>query len=412
MTIAEDSARDGPNTIPGFPNTRPQSPIATPLPEAPAGALESRDGSWLKFSGDGAEYFKIWAVNLALTIITLGIYSAWAKVRRLRYFYGNTTLQGSTFDFHGRPVAILRGRIVALVLLVLYTQSAKFSLTLFAITIVFIAAIFPWIFYRSLRFRLGNTSYRGVRFQFGGTVAGAYALFVPAILLVLGPNFLFVATIVPGAKPDLRAMGPLFLLYLVLLAYWPYFLHRLRCYQHGQAFFGSSQFGYSGSAGMFYVLVLKCLAFSMVGSFVMGIFVGALSAYVGFSNKGAPISPAHLMAIIYPVIALFYAGMLAIIPFWTSRSQNIVWNNTLLNETACRSNLPFKRLFWIEAQNFLLTIVTLGIFRPFAAVRSARLRLEAVRYAGDVGAFGAAAASAGGATGAEFVEMFGFDISL
>jgi uncharacterized membrane protein YjgN (DUF898 family) len=38
-----------------------------------------------EFRGTGGEYFRIWIVNLLLTILTLGIYSAWAKVRQLRY---------------------------------------------------------------------------------------------------------------------------------------------------------------------------------------------------------------------------------------------------------------------------------------------------------------------------------------
>ncbi|MEX1058239.1 MAG: DUF898 family protein, partial [Natronospirillum sp.] len=42
------------------------------------------------FNGRGGEYFGIWIVNIALTVLTLGIYSAWAKVRNKRYFYGNT----------------------------------------------------------------------------------------------------------------------------------------------------------------------------------------------------------------------------------------------------------------------------------------------------------------------------------
>src|SRR3954471_6399831 len=44
------------------------------------------------FSGKGGEYFKIWIVNILLSIVTLGIYSAWAKVRNKQYFYGNTQL--------------------------------------------------------------------------------------------------------------------------------------------------------------------------------------------------------------------------------------------------------------------------------------------------------------------------------
>ena len=52
------------------------------------------------FRGTGGEYFGIWIVNLALTVITLGIYSAWAKVRTRRYFYGNTYVAGHAFDYH------------------------------------------------------------------------------------------------------------------------------------------------------------------------------------------------------------------------------------------------------------------------------------------------------------------------
>ncbi len=66
------------------------------------------------FGGSAGEYFRIWIVNLLLSIVTLGIYSAWAKVRRLRYFYGNTFLDRHNFDYHASPVRILIGRIIVL----------------------------------------------------------------------------------------------------------------------------------------------------------------------------------------------------------------------------------------------------------------------------------------------------------
>src|SRR4026207_2339411 len=81
-----------------------------------------------EFRGNGGEYFRIWIVNLLLTIVTLGIYSAWAKVRRLKYMYRNTQIADSSFDYHGSPVAILKGRLVALVLLIAYNFSFKLSL--------------------------------------------------------------------------------------------------------------------------------------------------------------------------------------------------------------------------------------------------------------------------------------------
>src|SRR5215213_4098892 len=73
-----------------------------------------------EFTGSAAEYFRIWIVNLFFTLVTLGVYSAWAKVRKKKYFYGSTRLDGDTSDYFGSPGAILKGRIVALVLFVAY----------------------------------------------------------------------------------------------------------------------------------------------------------------------------------------------------------------------------------------------------------------------------------------------------
>ena len=74
-----------------------------------------------KFTGNGTEYFGIWMVNLLLTILTLGIYSAWAKVRRMQYFYRNTYLNEASFDYHGTAIDILKGRIIGITLFASYS---------------------------------------------------------------------------------------------------------------------------------------------------------------------------------------------------------------------------------------------------------------------------------------------------
>src|SRR5260370_8359218 len=66
----------------------------------------------VEFTADAGEYFRIWIVNLALAIVTLGIYSAWAKVRKRRYFYGHTRVDGDTFDYRPNPIAILKRRLI------------------------------------------------------------------------------------------------------------------------------------------------------------------------------------------------------------------------------------------------------------------------------------------------------------
>ena len=73
----------------------------TPRPEA------------ITFSATGSEYFRIWIVNLLLSIVTLGVYSAWAKVRREQFFHRNLLLDKAGFDYHAQPMAILRGRGIA-----------------------------------------------------------------------------------------------------------------------------------------------------------------------------------------------------------------------------------------------------------------------------------------------------------
>ena len=80
----------------------------------------------ISFTGNGSEYFQIWVSNLVMSIMTLGCYSPWAKVRRIRYFYQNTHLANANFDYHGNPVSILKGRLVALGLFILYSLQLIF----------------------------------------------------------------------------------------------------------------------------------------------------------------------------------------------------------------------------------------------------------------------------------------------
>ncbi|MGB1834264.1 MAG: DUF898 family protein, partial [bacterium] len=71
-----------------------------------------------EFTGKAKEFFGIWLSNLLLSILTLGIYSAWAKVRRRRFFLGHTLIGGHRFDYHADPKVILKGRAVVVSVLV------------------------------------------------------------------------------------------------------------------------------------------------------------------------------------------------------------------------------------------------------------------------------------------------------
>jgi uncharacterized membrane protein YjgN (DUF898 family) len=139
----------------------------------------------IEFTGKGGEYFGIWIVNLLLSIVTLGIYSAWAKVRRMKYFYNNTKIDGVGFDYHASPKAILKGRIIAFLVFILYAVLSKFSpiLGLLMLLALFIAT--PWIIVRSMIFNARNSSHRGLRFDFTGKTMEAAKVFIGYPLLVV-----------------------------------------------------------------------------------------------------------------------------------------------------------------------------------------------------------------------------------
>ena len=136
----------------------------------------------LSFSGSGKEFFGIWIVNVLLTICTLGIYSAWAKVRTVNYFYGNTKLEGnSSFSYTANPVSILKGRIIAFVVLMAYTFMSESSPLLGSLIFILVALLVPFVIVSSMKFKMYNTEYRGLRFGFVGTVGEAYKIFFISI---------------------------------------------------------------------------------------------------------------------------------------------------------------------------------------------------------------------------------------
>lgn len=150
-------------------------------PPPAASATDSPDSTETRhrfvFSGKGGEYFGIGIVNILPSIITIGIYSALAKVRRLHHFYRNTQVAGSSFDFHARPIDILNGRLIAFGAYVAFIALSKLSVTASLVLALILFAVMPYFAYRSLRFRYHNSCWRQLCFNFRGKVSGAYGAF-------------------------------------------------------------------------------------------------------------------------------------------------------------------------------------------------------------------------------------------
>lgn len=168
-------------------STTPSSSSASGL--LPERAVPSVQVIPLRFTGSGSEYFRIWIVNSLLLVLTLGLYMPWARVRKLRYVYGNTVVQGVPLDFHGDPRKMFRGHAYISVLFMAYLAATNASPVAGLIAALILAALWPWLIHLSLRFRLAHTSWRGLRFAFTGQTRDAYVAFGPAAAvgaLVLG----------------------------------------------------------------------------------------------------------------------------------------------------------------------------------------------------------------------------------
>lgn len=344
----------------------------------------------VSFTGDGREYFRIWIVNVMLSIVTLGCYSAWAKVRRLHYFYRNTRLAGSSFDYHGDPIAILKGRIVAAILFFLYSFIGYVSLWYALAIIAAIAAVMPWLLARSLRFRLHNSSYRGLRFRFSGSTRSAYWIF----------------------------LGLPFLLLLSLWLAGPFWHQRLKRYQFGNSSYGQVPFTFKAPVQDFYWVYVTAAALGVVLAGAVGtVAVAMIALAAAISRDGAADSPVTDTAAIGVLAVIFIAyitGIVGLRAFVASRVRNLVWNHSSLGARRFRSTVRARQLAWLMLGNLVATIATLGLFWPFAQVRLARYLAESVSVEGDLafGDFVSTTSPEEGAVGDEVSGFFDFDIAF
>ena len=353
-----------------------------------------------QFTGNASEYFGIWIVNLFLTILTLGIYSAWAKVRKKRYFYGNTWLAGTNFEYHGKPIAILKGRILAFGAFVAYTVGAQFSPKIAAAVALALMPVIPWLMLRSFAFNAVNSSYRNLRVHFNAGYREAAVAIGPAILFpVLA---LVMPEIDPKAKPSTRdiwiGLTPL----AVFWAVYPYLIAKTRLLQVNHSRYGTAPFASTATLWQFYKIYILA---TVLAALLLGIFFGL--------GAGLVYSLPILLVVAGP---LMYAAFGAILfAFTQSRVSNLVFNSTALEQRVrFSSELKARRLGWIFFTNILVVLATLGLMIPWAAIRSARYRAECLGAecpAGLESFLGEVAVNVT-ATGEEMGEMFDVDFSL
>jgi uncharacterized membrane protein YjgN (DUF898 family) len=380
----------------------PATTVAPGMPEPvrpalPPGPRVER----FRFSGSAGEYFGIWIVNLFLTVITLGIYSAWAKVRKKRYFYGNTWLADGNFEYHGNPVAILKGRILAFAAFVGYTLLAQYSPRYGALLLLALMPAVPWIIVRSFAFNAVNSSYRNLRFHFDGRYRDALAAIWPFFLVpVIG---LVMPEVDPEHPPErFLEMWFVFVAPLALMFLYPYVMAKVRLLQVNHSRFGIADLECSATVGRFYRIYLLASLIFLGMIVVFGMIMGILAvATLGFGLMLLP---------------LFYlVGGAVMLAYTKSRIGNLVFNTSrLAGGWGLRSTLQMRALAMIYTTNLLAIAFTVGLMIPWAAVRTARYRAQCLALEGEenLDAFLGDMSRQVSAAGEEMGEMFDVDLSL
>lgn len=122
----------------------------------------------LKYSGNGNELALLLLKNLFLTIITFGIYHAWARTNFRRYVWGHVSFLGDRAAYTGTGEELFRGWIKLLGIFLVGYIVIRVGGTAIPFINLLILPIYGLIFalaaYSGLRYRMSRTVWRQIRF--------------------------------------------------------------------------------------------------------------------------------------------------------------------------------------------------------------------------------------------------------
>ncbi|GKS56657.1 membrane protein [Nitrospira sp.] len=275
-----------------------------------------------RFFGTGGSLFGIHVVNVCLTIVTLSLYSFWAKVRIRKYCYSQTQFAGDRFAYHGTGRELLNGASKATLVfglpyvilsnlpLLVDGRLPVFWLTQILSTLL-VLTFLPVAITGARRYRFSRSSWRGIRFSYRGHAAGFIQLFLKGAILTA----------------------------VTLGAYYPVFDLKRQAYLVDHSYIGNQRFSWNGQAWD--------LATTFACSMVLLPFTLGLSW------------------------------------FWYSAArQRYIWNHTLLGPARFACTMEGWPLLRLRVGNFLLLLCTLGLAWPWTAVRNARYLMSTLSLNG------------------------------
>lgn len=308
------------------------------------------------FSGSGKDYLSLWLTNWILTILTVGIYSAWAKVRRLQYIHQNTQLGGFAFGFHGEATKILVGRIIGIALIIASNLTNVFGIELAGTFTFLFFALFPWLYRSSIRFYSRNSSYRNVRFRFGNTSKSMYWLYFKSVLIVVfSAGFAF-----------------------------PYVVYKLRRYRIENSSWGNNQFKFTSTASAFFgIYILNIVVTILVVVGLVALSFALASPWIDDITKElANLDNETDQTKVLVVVGLYFLFIYAVYMLGRVLTQDMIfkesWNHIAIGRSRFSCDLSVVRLYFIRCGCFIASVLTLGLFIPYSHMIISKRRIESI----------------------------------
>ncbi len=298
---------------------------ANPESQSIVDPVEDRGPQGFQFGGIGGELFKIYLVNVLLTMVTFGIYRFWAKVKVRKYIYHKLSFMGASFDFHatGKELcsAFLKGAVVVGlafavyvgigILLELFLPAIVAGIISQIIFFVAFVVIQPFIAIGKRRFLCNRSSWNSLRFRFVGTYKELFKINVKGFLFII----------------------------LTLGLYLPFFICNQLRYFTDKTSYGNQGFSFSGESKAFAMIYLKGFLLSIL---TLGIY-----------------------------------------SFWfQAKLHRYVCGNIFVSGFSFKSNITGGKIFTVTLTNILLIICTLGIAIPWAIVNLIKLYADSTLLEG------------------------------
>ncbi len=384
------------------------------LTRLPREAAAGEQAYAFKFTGQAGEYFRIWIVNTFLVLISLGLWSPWAKIRKRQFMLRHTWVADANFEFHARPWPILRGRLIAGTIFVVYWFTGNLNPQYAAWVALCVAIAAPWLIVSALRFNMANTSYRNLRFASDVTprdgVVALWPLAFVAILTVMFPLN------IDSSKLDASTLQG-FIPTAVFALLYPYMTASFRLMLLNRSRLGGARMACSTRVetiyGIYFRMMFMGLALLVVLTIFIALVVYVLTLIVG-KERWMFETWTQYVSIIFTVAPTFLALAL-LVSYVQSRVVNATLNLTSISDNVrVFSHLRVREFLKNQVVNALAILLSCGLLIPWTAIRTARLRIESTSLGvyGNLDDIIADTAMAGTTAADAASDFFGLDIGL